>query len=302
MQRVISAIEERFPGEGLRRDYREELVRVCTAFFQSGLADSKFANEVASGSDSKFWSCVSEALVYDRIREMQFSPRAAIGVGPDFLLLDGTRRVWVEVICPEPVGVPVDWLKIKANHAGTVPHDEILLRWASAIYAKADKLVGAKNGKEKCYASTGIVQANDVYVIAVNGCQLRHGPFAALLGISQFPYAAEAVFPIGPYQVTIDRETQRVVNRGHQERFHIWKSNGAPIPAYMFLDPHYKMVSAIWAVDFNGGRSIRSSEPSALIHNPLALNPLRRGFLPSDAEYGATPLEEGEYSFTRLQE
>ncbi|TLY47941.1 MAG: hypothetical protein E6K53_16125 [Gammaproteobacteria bacterium] len=52
------------------------------------------------------------------------------------------------------------------------------------------------------------------------------------------------------------------------------------------------MVSAIWAVDFAGLEVVGIAEPSALIHNPNALNCLPRGFLIVDDEYEAVP--EGE--------
>lgn len=57
------------------------------------------------------------------------------------------------------------------------------------------------------------------------------------------------------------------------------------------------MISAIWAVDFTGFGAIGNPEPSALIHNPSALNPLPRGFLVVDEEDEATPLGDGEILF-----
>ena len=61
------------------------------------------------------------------------------------------------------------------------------------------------------------------------------------------------------------------------------------------------MVSAVWAVDFNGGGVIGNPEPSALIHNPGALNPLPRGFLEVDEEYEATPYGDDELLFQRVE-
>lgn len=300
MPRIATYLSQRFAGEGLLSAVRDEALRVCTAFTESGFADSKFAAELTSGSEAKFWSCMSEALIFDRLRGLPFAPRSAAGAGPDFLLLDGDRRIWIEVVCPEPVGLPAGWREIRANAVGTVPHDAILLRWTSAIKEKSEKLLGRADGKFSGYLRSGVVSAEDVYVIAVNGCQLRHGPFAALHGISQFPYAAEAVFPIGPYQLRIDRETLKCVGTGYQERFHITKPNGAMVPSHAFLDPCHGMVAAIWAVDFDGRGVIGSAQPSALIHNPIAAKPLSLGFLPCDEEYVAAPAGEGEYIFQRV--
>jgi type I restriction enzyme S subunit len=60
------------------------------------------------------------------------------------------------------------------------------------------------------------------------------------------------------------------------------------------------MVSAIWAVDFTGYGAIGNPEPSALIHNPGALNPLPRGFLAVDEEYEATQVGDDELLFQRV--
>jgi len=300
MPTLAQCLELRYPGEGLSRDYRLELQRVCAAFLSSGLADSKFEAELTGQSDAKFWSCVSEALVYDRIKDIARPARAIVGEGPDFLLTDGHRRVWLEVVCPEPIGLPQDWLEIQANHVGTVPHDAILLRWTSAIKDKTDKLVGSVDGRVRGYLKTGLVTKDDVYVIAVNGSRLRHGPFAALYGISQFPYAVEAAFPVGPLQFRIDRDSLTSLGHGYQERLHIPKPSGANVPTYAFLDPRNQAVSAIWAVDFNAGRVIGSQEPCALIHNPLATQPLPKGFFRSDSEFFASPSGEDEFVLSRI--
>jgi len=300
MPTIAEFLDRRYPGDGLRADYRREIERVCSAFLASGMADPKFSTELTSGSDSKFWSCVSEALVYDRLKTLPFSPRSSIGTGPDFLLSCGAKCIWVEVVCPEPAGLPDDWVNIQTNKAGWVPHDAILLRWTSAIKDKAEKLIGSGDGRVKGYLQSGVVSPDDVYVIAVNGCQLRNGPFSALHGVSQFPYALEAVFPIGPYEIRIDRQTLATVGQGYQTRFHISKPGGSKVPTHIFLDSRYAPVSAIWAVDFNGGSIVGSAEPSAIVYNPKALQPLPRGFLPADAEYVASPQGEDAFLLERF--
>lgn len=300
MSRIAQCLELRFPGDGQPALVREELHRVCVGFVDSGWADKKYATELIGQSDARFWSCVSEALIYDRLRAHTFAARPNIGSGPDFLLEVGGKRLWIEVICPTPAGVPVDWLQIQVNKVTSMPHEAILLRWTSAIKEKSEKLVGSLDGNVSGYLERGVVSHNDIYVIAVNGCQLRHGPFTALYGISQFPYAAEAVFPIGPYQIHIDRETLKTVGHGHQQRFTIQKPNGASVPSHVFLDLRYRSVSAVWAVDFNGYGVIGNPEPSALIHNPNAANPLPHGFLLVDDEFAATSVSEDELLFRRI--
>ena len=292
-------LTQRFPGDHPRTiAVRRYLLEACTAFVSSGLADRKFMRELTSGSEAKFWASISEALVARRLTGKTFGPRKAVGEGPDFLVMDGTRRVWIEVVCPEPIDLPTDWRTAPTGAAVNFPHREILLRWTSAIKSKAERLIGTSDGRAKGYLETGVVSPCDAYVIAVNGCQLRSGPYPALLGISQFPFAAEAVFPIGPYQLQIDRDTRKVIDSGHQHRPYVKNKNQSPVPAYTFLDPSFNSVSAIWALDLNGGSAIGNSEPMAVVHNPNANISVSLGFLPADSEYVARP-HNGEYILER---
>lgn len=300
MTRIAAHIRQRFPKPGRQELYAAKLAASCQAFIDAGLADPKFIDELVSGSDSKFWSCVSEALLAERLKDKTFPARAKPGHGPDLLVLCGSRKVWIESICPEPTGLPDAWLNIEPNTVGDFPHQAILLRWTAALKEKAEKLLGSSDGQIPGYLAKGVVGSDEAYVVAVNGCRLRHGPFSALLGISQFPFAAEAVFPIGPYQLQINRETLKVVERGHQVRFHIENRNKALVPTSMFLDPHFAAVSAIWANEFDGSSAIGNQERSVVVHNPLAMNSVPVGFLNADDEY--TAVRDGdEYVFSKVE-
>jgi hypothetical protein len=301
MSPIYLHIRQCFPGSGNAETLCQNLTRACESFVRSGLADPKFVTELTSGSKTKLWSCVSEALIAERLQYASLQVRPTGGEGPDFLVMDEGRKVWVEVICPEPVGVPADWLTCEAGTSGGFPHNEILLRWTAAFKEKAEKLIGSADGMSPGYLAKGLVDVGDSYVIAINGCQLRSGPFPALFGISQFPFAAEAVFPIGPYQLQIDRDTLEIVDRGHQIRFHINKHNGALVRATAFIDPRFKEISAVWAVDLNGASVLGNQEPMAIIHNPLATNRIRIGFLPADDEYVAESNGSDEFTLTRLR-
>ena len=294
---------QRYPGDGRRKTVRDEIAKACNAFVESGLADAKFAKELCSGSEQKFWSCVSEALLAARLRNVGLDPTASQGGGPDFGLTESGRKIWIEVICPEPTGVPSDWLTSESGKEIKVvdfPHEQILLRWTSAIKEKAEKLIGSLDGTVKGYIEKGIVASGDAYVIAVNGRHLRNGPFSTLLGISQFPFAAEAVFAIGPYQIIIDRNTMERTGAGHQHRPMVLKPNGALVPAYTFLDPRFRPISAIWAVDVDGTSAIGNSEPMAVIHNPNAINPIPICFLPAHDEYVGKPIGTEEFELNRI--
>ncbi|MDO9230490.1 MAG: hypothetical protein Q7U03_13115 [Syntrophales bacterium] len=292
---------QRYPGSGRPQTMRDEIANACNAFVKSGLADAKFTKEFCSGSDQKFWSCVSEALLAARLRNVGLDPEPSHGGGPDFLVIEDGRKIWVEVICPEPTGVPSEWLTSELGNVVSFPHEPILLRWTSAIKEKAEKLIGSSDGAITGYIEKGIVASGDSYVIAVNGRQLRNGPFPALFGISQFPFAVEAVFALGPYQIRINRDSLEQTGAGHQHRPLILKPKGAPVSAYTFLDARFQPISAIWAVDVDGTSAIGNSEPMAVIHNPNAVNPIPIGFLPAHDEYVAKPIGTEEFELNRIE-
>ncbi len=290
----------RYPGNGRPQTVRDEIANACNAFVKSGLADAKFTKELCSGSEQKYWSCVSEALLAARLRKEGLNPSPSHHGGPDFLVIEKGRKIWIEVICPEPTGVPSDWLTPESGKVVNFPHEAILLRWTSAIKEKAEKLIGSLDGSVKGYIEKGIVASGDAYVIAVNGRQLRSGPFPELLGISQFPFAVEAVFAVGPYQITINRDTLKQMRAGHQHRPLLSKPKGAPVAAYSFLDARFRPISAIWAVDVDGTSAIGNPEPMAVVHNPNADSKIPIGFLPAHDEYVATPIGTEDFELSRL--
>lgn len=296
---IESILLNRFPGNGKVETVRNAIAEACNNFISSGLADAKFTTEICSGSDAKFWSCVSEALLAAHLNYAGLAPSASPrGGGPDFLVMENGRKIWIEVICPEPRDVPPEWLQPVFNGVVHFPHTEILLRWTSAIKEKAEKLIGSNDGTIKGYLGKGIVASDDAYVIAINGRQLR-GSFSSVTGISQFPFAAEAAFAIGPYQIKIDRDTLKQTGEGHQHRPEIFKTNGSAVPAYTFLDPRFQPISAIWAVDIDGTSVVGNSEDLVVVHNPYATNPVPVGFLPAYNEYVATPNGPDEMVLSR---
>ena len=301
----IDSIEKcfllRYPGDGRRKAIREELINSCVDFEKSGLADSNFTKELCSGSENRYWSRLSEALLSTQLKKVGLVPETLRGGGPDFCVTDNGKKVWIEVICPEPKGLPTEWIESKTGKAIRFPHEQILLRWTSAIKEKAEKLLGSMDGKVRGYIEKKIVSIDDAYVIAVNGRRLRSGnPFPELHGISQLPFAVEAVFAVGPYQIKIDRDTLKQTGGGHQHRPLITKPKGLPVPAYTFFEERFQPISAIWAVDIDGTSAIGNSEPMAVVHNPNAAIPISTHFLPAHDEYLATPIKTDEYELKRL--
>jgi type I restriction enzyme S subunit len=121
------------------------------------------------------------------------------------------------------------------------------------------------------------------------------------MGISQFPFAVEAVFAVGPYQLNVDRTSLKAMDGAHQHRPTISKPTGSYVPAYTFLDPVFQAVSAIWATDIDDCWVVGNAKQMSVVHNPIATNPLPERFLPATSEYVASACEDGEYLLARRQ-
>jgi type I restriction enzyme S subunit len=200
-------------------------------------------------------------------------------------------------VCPEANGVATDWL-IHAEGAVSLPHEQIILRWTSAIKEKFEKLTGKPDRPEAGYLAKGVVAPDDVYVIAVNGRLLRN-EFPQLSGISQCPFAVEVTLAVGPFSIHIDRNTLKTTWSGLQHRPLVEKPNGALVSANTFFNPAYVSVSGVWATDFDENVLFDASKPSILAHNHAASNPIPRLLLPVHSEYRAT-VGTNEYSVDRV--
>jgi type I restriction enzyme S subunit len=300
-EQIEAFLLQKYPGGGKRKAVRDEINFACIDFIKSGLADANFCKELCSGSEKRFWSRVSEALLAANLKKIGVNPEPTNGSGPDFSVIDNGQKIWIEVICPEPTGVNSEWTKAETGKVIDFPHEQILLRWTSAIKEKAEKLLGSFDSKVKGYIDKGIVATSDAYVIAINGRQLRSAnPFPELYGISQFPFAVEAVYAVGPYQIKINRDTLKQTGTGYQHRPLIPKAKGASVPAYTFFDKDFSPISAIWAVDIDGTSVIGNSEPMAVVHNHNAINPIRTELLPAHDEYVVTPIGDDEAELKRI--
>ncbi|MBB6469476.1 type I restriction enzyme S subunit [Aminobacter lissarensis] len=288
-----AAIGRRYPNQGEHgATLRTALEGAYRTFLDAGLGDRDALQKLCSPQDAVYWQQLSEVLLADQLQKHSLAaihPRT----GPDLLVDQDGTRIWIEIVTPEPTNIPEAWLAPGLGVVRAFPHEALLLRWTAAIAAKASVLLG--NEERPGYLGNGVVGAADAYVVAVNGRLLRSadGVFPELNGISQFPFAVEATFGVGPMQVHIDRETLKAVGSDHQERFHIPKPNGASVSAYTFLDPAFAAVSAIWAVDVDESVLLGRVQPMAVVHNPLATNPIPTGLLPAQVEYRA--VDKGDH-------
>jgi hypothetical protein len=273
--RVRSFLDKEFANDHASR---HELLGLWETYLRLRLPNTDFVAEFTNGKKPSLAQRTWELLLASHLHERGHAITCP-KIGPDFRFeLNGTV-VWVEAVCPEPKDIPAHILDPLFEGAAPFPHKEMLLRWTTAIYAKWDKL--------NSYLKKGIVAPNDAYVIAVNGRQLSS--FPETRGISRMPFGVEAVFPVGPLAVKVDRETGRLGEAFISNRFHITNANNADIPTTFFVNPAHSGVSALigCAQDRRHGSSLKLH----VVHNPLAAVQLPIGSIGgSDDEWLATPV------------
>jgi hypothetical protein len=281
---LTEALRLRYPHHDyLGVDLHAVVEKLCRDHIASGLADGNAEQRLCSQVDTVYWQQLSEVLLADQLSRVGIRPTHS-GEGPDFLIEHAGRRIWIEVITPEPKDVP--------QGGNDLPHEAILLRWTAAIKEKSERLFGNSDKKIVGYIEKKIVATDDAYVIAVNGRLIRHREWSDFIGISQFPVVVESVFPVGPIQVRLDLETLQRTSIDYEHRTLIPKPGGHTVPATAFLEPHFKPISGIWAVDIDESVLLRLKSPMVVVHNPGAVNPIPEKFLPAHSEYIA--IDQGD--------
>jgi type I restriction enzyme S subunit len=265
-----------------------EMLELWTTFRGLGLPTTDFFTEFTSGKQPSLMQRNWEMLLARHLH-LQGHKLSCQEPGPDFSFdLNGTT-VWVEAIAPEPTGFPPEWLDDEFSGVRNFPHEQMLLRWTSALDEKWKKL--AK------YRKKGIVGPLDAYVVAINGCQLSRFPDSR--GITQMPFGVEAVFPVGPLVYRVDGDTGRIRDGSISERFHIIKSNNTPIPTTPFLDPDYSGVSAV--IGCAAARTYGKPLDIHVVHNPRADVPLPLGVLGGQDDEWIAPAVPGVTDEFELQ-
>jgi hypothetical protein len=272
-------------------NYQASVLQLWDRYRDLGLTNDDFIAELTSGKKPSLFQRVWEMMVARHL-DARGHKLTCLGRGPDFRFEHDGITFWVEAIAPEPRGLPEHWLTDPAPgelRTGTVPHDEVLLRWTAAFKEKWQKL--------QEYQRKGIVGPKDAYVIAISGVQLGTIPMDH--GISRLPLAVETVFPVGPLAVILNRETHRIEGSRVSERFLIRNANNAPVPTTSFVDPACAGVSAVFGCSTD--RCADPELPAYVAHNPLAhvrIAPSVLGAMVEEwfAEPAITP---GEFELTK---
>src|SRR4051812_48901704 len=106
-KKIKEYLDARYKGRPARAVAERDFVeRVCLRHIELGLADEGFAAGLCSESKTTYWQRLSEAFFGHELLEARLDVRASRRYGPDFLVVHQGRKVWIEVICPAPEGIP----------------------------------------------------------------------------------------------------------------------------------------------------------------------------------------------------
>jgi hypothetical protein len=139
----------------------------------------------------------------------------------------------------------------------------------------------------------GVVAEADAFVIAINGAALPYKWAWAEKDAARF---LKALYPIGQYQILLDRQTREIVGHHNEPRFHILKANQAEVPTKTFLDERSSAISAVLCSYADvGSYSAPLGVDFELAYNPKARCPILHGIIPAGRSWVADLTgEEGQ--------
>ncbi|CZG78701.1 hypothetical protein SDA22_07460 [Legionella pneumophila serogroup 1] len=219
---------------------------------------------------------------------------------PDFFIKE--KNIWVEAVCPKPIGIPSEYLdfppRLKNNNkirTILVPSTEILLRWTQAIREK--------NTKAQKYFEKGVVTSSQGFIIALCCGQLGRLP-DKLNGQSGYPLPVELGFGIGPLTASFDKidpNLDRIYNPARPNIIKPSSSTCAEVDTAIFFDPNYNKIGAIiGAYSTLSEVLVVEQEKFAIAHNPNAINKIAHRLLANTTEYNLNKIGVNKFEITQL--
>jgi type I restriction enzyme S subunit len=205
--------------------------------------------------------------------------------GPDILLERGRSRVWVEAVIATngAPGLPDTLVEPNPDGSDRIPEEKIVLRYANAI--------SEKYRKYREYLQNGIVRENDAFVIAVNGYDLSYRWTQAANDVPRF---LKALYPLGAYQVLLDRRTGDIVGHQNEPRFKIVKASGANVAVMPFLERSSEGITAVLCSMANAmSHGAPLGTDFELAPNPVGRTPIPAFALPARRIWRAVLNESG---------
>lgn len=229
----------------------------------SPYADRHFKTEIRTNFVQRYWEMAVTLALIDSGFLI-----ASTDEGPDAVVThaDGSLAAYVEAISPHG-GKGADKVPEPPGSVFWVPHDDIILRYTSAIHEKVAKY---RKWKDK-----GLVNPKLPYIIALNERSIPMSQSEA-----NPPRLVQALYGVGTAFVTLDASLLTAVNHGYKANRSAQKKNGSDVRLDGFITDSLAEVSAILfaCVPTNCiPDDIRSMMTVA--HNYCAFNPLPKQWL-----------------------
>lgn len=197
-------------------------------------------------------------------------------LGPDFSLT--APPVHIEAIAPEPSDpIRAALRELRADSYASMPVDEIVLRFTSAI--------AAKRQKHRAWVEKKVISPDEPYVIALSGTKFGPG----ILDPEQ-PLVLYPLFGIGAMTAKLNGEVISSIE--FAPGLSRPKPGGAAVDNFLFRpfeydgsEPSAKEVSALVFSDRNFRCEPGRYDDMVVIHNPVAHVPIPDGLLPFGREY-----------------
>jgi len=251
-------------------------------------ADRDFPKQLPQDFHARFWEMYLTCTLISK--SLSVVPKQTRAQGPDILVDDSSRRIFLEAITPSqgdnynPDRVPNP--AFNTNKAERLPDTEIILRYSSAIADKYRKYLA--------YLEQGIVSPSDSYIIALNSCKIG---ILAKVEASDLPRIVKSVLPIGDIKVTIGKSSESTVSSHHQYQPNISRSSGSDVPTDLFIRDDYAVISGVlYSHSDIADRPNQMGDDFIFIHNPKSTqNAVPHGYFKLGTEY-LVKLEKDSFS------
>ena len=243
-------------------------------------ADTHFVQQFAREPYARFWEMYLTTQLLDEgknVRPRSELPAEIRNTGPDILIREEERTIWIEAITPEPGElanvdrvpeiVPIS----EGGGAQAAPRRQVELRITGALLQKREAF--------QQYRERGLVAEHNFCVVAISGSR-----FSAQSVATDLPRAVTAVYPLGDRYVTFDRGTVEVVDTGYRHSEHINRSSAEPIPRYAFLHDHFSDISGLIWSRRTIGNFLGRGHDFVFVHNVTARDPFPTGWITWDEE------------------
>jgi len=245
-------------------------------------ADRHFLREIKTNFIQRYWEMATTLALLDSGYQLRSE-----NTGPDIVIIDrgATPLFYVECVAPTG-GNGADKIEEPDKNFFVVPHDDIILRYLSAVREKHQRY--------RDWLKNGLIDPSLPFVIALNS---RDIPMA--VSDANPPRLVQAFYGIGTAYVQLDSRTLRVTGEGYTAKLTTNKRSGSEVSLGGFLTNEFQDVSAVlFACLPQNWIPCDPREKMTIAYNYMARNPLPKGWIDRVSEiwYTGSRVERTTYS------